>query len=80
MRVYIPFPDGSSIAFDGQEFTIHKKPKDIDAVDRDDYHEPCMAENAWSTRWDEAVKALEGAYKREEEIRRANRSKRIYHP
>ena len=34
MRVYIPFSDGSSIAFDGQEFTVHKRPKDIDAVDR----------------------------------------------
>ena len=33
MRVYIPFDDGSSISFDGDGFTIHRKPKDIDDAD-----------------------------------------------
>ena len=80
MRVYIPFPDGSSISFDGEEFTVHKKPKDIDAVDRADYDKPSMAENAWNFRWKEAVSALEGAYKRQAEKKKSDRSKQIYHP
>ena len=80
MRVYIPFDDGSSISFDGESFTMHKKPADIDAVDRPDYNEPCKAENAWNFRWKDVVSALETAYKREEEEKRANRSKRVYRP
>lgn len=80
MRVYIPFPDGSSISFDGETFTVHKKPADIDAVDRPDYYEPSKAESAWNFRWKDVVSALENAYKREEEYRRANRSKKIYRP
>ena len=80
MRVYLPFSDGSSIAFDGQEFTVHKRPKDIDAVDREDYDQPSKAENAWAFRWKEVVSALEGAYKRQEAIRKAERPKQIYRP
>lgn len=80
MRVYIPFPDGSSISFDGETFMVHRRPMDIDAVDRPDYTEPSRAETAWNMRWKDVVSALENAYKREEESRRANRSKKIYHP
>ena len=80
MRVYIPFPDGSSISFDGKEFTIHKRPKNIDAVDKPDYGKPSKAENAWNFRWEDVVKALEGAYKRQEEAKRAARAKQIYRP
>ena len=80
MRVYIPFSDGSSIAFDGQEFTVHKRPKDIDAVDRADYGQPSKAENAWAFRWKDVVSALEGAYRRQEELRRAESPKQIYRP
>ena len=80
MRVYIPFSDGSSIAFDGQEFTVHKRPKDIDAVDRADYGQPSKAENAWLFRWKDVVTALEGAYKKQEELRRAESPKRLYKP
>lgn len=80
MRVYIPFNDGSSISFDGQEFVIHKRPKNIDDVDKPGYDEPCRAENAWNFRWQEVVDALEGAYKREEERRKQNKTKQIYKP
>ncbi len=80
MSVYLPFSDGSSIAFDGQEFTVHKRPKDIDAVDREDFSEPSKAENAWAFRWKEVVSALEGAYRRQEERKRSERQKQIYRP
>lgn len=80
MRVYLPFPDGSSIAFDGETFTVHKKPADIDAVDRADYGKPSKAETAWNFRWDEVVRALEGAYKRQEELAKSQRPKQIYRP
>ena len=80
MRVYIPFPDGSSISFDGKEFLIHKRPKNIDAVDKPDYGKPSAAENAWNFRWEEVVRALEGAYKRQEEEKKAKRQKQIYRP
>ena len=80
MRVYIPFPDGSSISFDGETFTVHKRPMDIDAVDRPDYTKPSKAETAWKMRWKDVVRALENAYKKEGERRKANRSKQIYRP
>lgn len=80
MRVYIPFSDGSSISFDGQEFTVHKRPKNIDAVDRADYGKPSKAENAWNFRWKDVVSSLEGAYKRQEEAKKAARSKKLYRP
>lgn len=34
MRVYVPFDDGSSVSFDGERFTLHRRPVGIDA-DRD---------------------------------------------
>lgn len=80
MRVYIPFSDGSSISFDGKSFTVHKKPRDICAVDRADYKKPCKAETAWNFRWQDVVNALEGAYKRQEEAKKAARTKKIYKP
>ena len=80
MRVYLPFSDGSCISFDGQEFTVQKRPKDIDAVDREDFSEPSKAESAWAFRWKDVVSALEGAYRRQEERKRAERSKQIYRP
>ncbi len=80
MRVYLPFPDGSSISFDGESFTVHKRPADINAVDREDYGKPSRAETAWNFRWDEVVRALEGAYKRQEEKIKQARTKQIYGP
>lgn len=80
MRVYIPFSDGSSVSFDGETFTVHKRPKDIDAVDQPDYGRPSKAEKAWASRWGELVRALEGAYRKQEELKKAARAKKIYRP
>ena len=80
MRVYIPFDDGSSVSFDGEKFTVHRKPQDIDAVDQPDYGKPSKAESAWNFRWEELVRALEGAYRQQEEQKKLARSKRIYKP
>lgn len=79
MRVYIPFDDGSSVSFDGEGFTIHKKPKGIDDSD-DSGRNPCKAEVAWKTRWSEIVRALETAYKRQEKAKREQNAKKIYRP
>ena len=78
MRVYIPFDDGSSVAFDGDTFTIQKRPKDINDAGEDE--KPCKAETAWSARWSAIVRALETAYKRQEKARKAQSAKRIYRP
>lgn len=80
MRVYIPFDDGSSVSFDGENFTIHKRPKDINAVDEPDSLRPCKAENAWNFRWSEVVKALESAYTRQQKAKKEQSPKRIYKP
>ncbi|MBQ7267313.1 MAG: hypothetical protein IJR11_02980 [Synergistaceae bacterium] len=77
MRVYIPFDDGSSISFDGDGFTIHRKPKDIDDADNSGQ---CKAETAWETRWSDIVRALETAYKRQEKARKSQNQKKIYRP
>ncbi len=82
MRVYIPFDDGSSISFDGDGFTIQRRPKGITETDnpsrRDDT--PCKAETAWQTKWSEIVRALETAYKRQEKAKREQSAKKIYRP
>lgn len=79
MRVYIPFDDGSSISFDGDGFTIQRKPKGI--YDTDNTNDtPCKAEIAWNTRWSEIVRALETAYRRQEKAKREQSAKRIYRP
>lgn len=80
MRVYIPFDDGSSISFDGKEFTIHKRPHDIDAIDAPNYdkNKPCKAENAWNFKWEKLVKALENAYKKQEDLKKNSSHKKIY--
>lgn len=80
MRVYIPFDDGSSVSFDGENFTIHKKPKDIDAVDRPGHDAPSKAENAWLFKWGELVRALENAYRKQEDAKKSSRAKKIYKP
>ena len=80
MRVYIPFSDGSSVSFDGNEFTIHKKPKDIDAVDRPGHDAPCKAENAWNFRWKELVSALQTAWKKQNDSKKLSAHKKIYKP
>ena len=79
MRVYIPFDDGSSVSFDGDGFTIHRKPKGINDADKPG-DAPCKAETAWKTRWGEIVRALETAYKRQEKAKREQNAKKIYRP
>ena len=78
MRVYIPFDDGSIVSFDGDKFTLHRKPNDIEAVDKRDTNELCKAEIAWKNRWHEIVKALEGAWKRQKDLNKSKSRKGIY--
>ncbi|MBQ7068875.1 MAG: hypothetical protein IJM82_06890 [Synergistaceae bacterium] len=80
MRVYIPFDDGSSISFDGENFTIHKRPNDIDSIDSPEYNKPSKAENAWNFRWEELVRALQNAHKKQETAKKLSRNKMIYKP
>ena len=78
MRVYIPFDDGSSVSFDGKEFLIRKKPKDIDAVDQPGYDKPSKAENAWNFRFEELIGALQRAWKTQDKIEKKSAHKKIY--
>ena len=80
MRVYIPFDDGSSVSFDGETFTLHKRPKDIDAIDQPGHDKPSKAEVAWNFRWGELVRALENAYRKQEELKKRSSTKKIYKP
>lgn len=80
MRVYIPFDDGSSVSFDGKEFLIQKKPKDIDAVDKPGHDKPSKAENAWNFRWEELVNALQRAWKTQDDLAKKSAHKKIYKP
>ncbi|MDR3230766.1 MAG: hypothetical protein LBT65_04955 [Synergistaceae bacterium] len=74
--VYIPFEDGSVVAFDGKKFTIHKRPVDIDA-DLDTLSDG-QAALAWRERRGEIVRALEAAWWKLEERRRQEESKKVY--
>ncbi|MBR4196230.1 MAG: hypothetical protein IKQ95_05920 [Synergistaceae bacterium] len=82
MRVYIPFDDGSSISFDGEGFTIQRRPKGITETDNPSRKDnsPCKADIAWRTKWSEIVRALETAYKRQEKAKREQNAKKIYRP
>lgn len=76
MRVYIPFDDGSSVSFDGENFTVHGRPLDIDA----DLRGPtdCKAEKAWKQEWEALVRALESAWRRQREKKKQAERKQIY--
>lgn len=80
MRVYIPFRDGSSVSFDGETFTIHKQPKDINAIEEGDIQAPSEAEIAWRNRWNDLVKALENAWKKQKNLKKIQSRKKIYAP
>ena len=80
MRVYIPFNDGSSVSFDGESFTIHKQPNDINAPEQRDINAPCKAELAWNTRWNDLVKALENAWKKQKNLKKIQSRKKLYAP
>ena len=76
MRVYIPFDDGSSASFDGENFTVRGRPLDINA----DLNEPspCKAEKAWRHDWEALVRALESAWRRQREKERQAERKQVY--
>lgn len=78
MRVYIPFDDGSSVAFDGVNFTLHRRPMDID----EDLTAPpdSKAARVWEKDWETVVRALESAWRRQRDKTRHVRARRIYSP
>ena len=76
MRVYIPFDDGSSVSFDGESFTVHGRPLDIDA---DLSGQPASkAEKAWKKDWEALVRALESAWRRQLEGKKQAERKQVY--
>ncbi|MDR1874145.1 MAG: hypothetical protein LBQ90_03900 [Synergistaceae bacterium] len=75
-RAYIPFEDGSAVAFDGKKFTIHRQPVEIDADLR--ALPEGQAVLAWRQRRGEIVRALEAAWWKLEERRRQEETKKVY--
>ena len=76
MRVYLPFDDGSSVSFDGEGFTVHRRP--VVEEDMDAGPDPCKAEIAWRDRWGAVARALEGAWRRQQEALRLENAKKVY--
>ena len=76
MRVYIPFDDGSAVAYDGKNFIIHKQPVDMDTDLR--FMPESAAEYAWRARRKDLVKALESAWWREKIHRQERATKKVY--
>ena len=76
MRVYVPFDDGSSVSFDGERFTLHRRPVGIDA-ERDIFLEEKAAE-AWKRSSGALAGALESAWLLQKELRRRERSRSVY--
>ena len=76
MSVYIPFDDGSSVAYDGKKFIVHRQPVDIDA---DVYSlSESLAERAWRGRRKELVSALETAWRKRQAQHKEKDMKRVY--
>ena len=76
MRVYIPFDDGSAVSFDGERFTLHRRPMDIDAdlsAQMDS-----KADLAWRDDWEALVRALETAWLRQRDSDKRKRSRQVY--
>ena len=84
MRVYLPFKDGSSVSFDGENFTVHRKPvtDDSDFENLGDLeesvHVPCKAEQEWAKNWGAVARALESAWLRQQEKKRSESAKQVY--
>ena len=76
MRVYIPFDDGSAVAYDGKNFIIHKQPVGMD-TDLSTMPESA-SERAWSTRRKDVVRALESAWWKEKARRKEKATKKVY--
>lgn len=77
MRVYVPFDDGSLVSFDGERFTLHRRPVGIEADDRDVFLEE-KAEEAWERNRGALAGALESAWRLQKELRRRERSRSVY--
>jgi hypothetical protein len=79
--VYIPFDDGSAVSYNGDKFTLHRRPVDIDAdLSALSESEGGQAARAWRARRKDLVRALEIAWWREHEKNRERMTKRIYSP
>ncbi len=78
MRVYLPFKDGSSISFDGNNFVIHKRPKNINSIDLEPDDPPCMAEKIWALHAHKIIKALQDNFDNQKSIKKSQRMKKIY--
>lgn len=76
MTVYLPFEDGSSVSFDGENFTVRRRP--VSEEDMDAQSVPCKAEDAWKNRWGAVTRALEGAWRRQQESQRLESPKQVY--
>ena len=78
MRVYVPFDDGSSVSFDGERFTLHRRPVGIDA-DHDVFLEEKAVE-AWERNREALAGALESAWLLQRELLRRERNRSVYSP
>ena len=76
MSVYIPFDDGSVVAYDGKKFMIHRQPVDIDADLR--ALTESAAEEAWRGRRKDIVRALEIAWWKRWARYKEKEVKRVY--
>ena len=63
-----------------ENFTIHKRPNDIDAIDHPEFYKPCEAESAWNFKWKKVVHALQNAWKKKSDAKKLSRNKKIYSP
>jgi hypothetical protein len=78
-EVYIPFDDGSVLSYNGDKFTLRRRPVDIDAdLAALSESEGGQAVHAWRARRKDIVDALERAWWREYEKKREQMTKRIY--
>lgn len=75
-NIYIPFQDGSSIAFDGENFSIQRVPVNDEHI----INNTSEAEKNWSndkTRL-KIMKALQDAWQKQREIKRSQDIKQVY--
>lgn len=75
MRVYIPFPDGSSVSFDGKHFSLQNRPLDLDTAAEG---RESLAETAWEGRWKDIVQALEAAWGQKKNSQKQARMRQVY--
>ena len=76
MKVYIPFSDGSSVAFDGTGFTLQERPRVMDEAL--DTFPTSKAVEVWTRDWGAVVCALESAWGRQRDLRRRDRMRQVY--